>query len=374
MPNSSGKTSNRRTVFGMSPAARYRELRVNRAVYLLGLLLLSAPWAAWWNTLWNEMQAPASDFAAAFPNPTTLHAAMASILQQFTQGALGFSVPFFPFAAIALGLALFVNDRVIGGLLYSLEGPLRRSEVYAAKVLFGATAVLLPALAGTAGIALFAVVSGNQVLAGAILLRGLFYATGALSLFATALAMSCAMGPFLSAVAALTWTALPSLVSSFVFNIFLMPDQPRIALSPQNSLVAWPWLAQLAMNLPNLSPLQTNTSPPLPTSASLALDAWFVAWTILLLWLASGWWRRAPFERLGDAVFFPFLWNVYYAFLSFLTALVLTAVLTQGRVYGAAWAAIFFGLFAVGWFFWRFVIMWRGAHWARSNPHGPLDI
>ncbi len=374
MPNSSGMTSSRRAVFGMSPAARYRELRVNRAVYLLGLLLLCAPWAAWWNTLWNEMHVPASDFAAAFPNPTTLHAAMASILQQFTQGALGLFVPFFLFAALALGLALFVNDRVVGGLLYSLEGPIRRGEVYAAKVLFGTTAVLLPALAGTTGIALFAVVSGNQVLVGAILLRGLFYATGAVSLFATALAMSCAMGAFLSAVAALTWAGLPSLLQSFVFNIFLMPAQPRMAFGPQNSLLAWPWLAQLAMNLGNLSPFQTSTFPTWPAPASLALDAWFVAWTILLLWLASGWWRRAPFERLGDAVFFPFLWNVYYAFLSFLSALVLTALLTQGRVYGAAWAATFFGLFAVGWFFWRFVIMWRGAHWARSNPHGPLDI
>jgi hypothetical protein len=122
----------------------------------------------------------------------------------------------------------------------------------------------------------------------------------------------------------------------------------------------YPWIAQLAFALPNLSPFQPAGFAGWPFSAILAFSAWFVGWTVLVLWLAYGWWERAPFERLRDAVFFPFLWNLYYGFLSLLSTLLLGALLTHGTVFGVAWAAIYLVLLVAGWFFWRFVVIWRG--------------
>jgi hypothetical protein len=196
----------------VSPAARFRELRVNRTVYLLGFLLLITPWALWLDSLWAELNTPTR---APFFTHGTVVALVRANLQGFAIGTSN-STTFYVSVAAAIGIALFGYDRFAGGLLYSLEGPLQRREVFTAKALFGTITILLPLAAGTAGTLLFADLTGNPDLAGAIALRGLFDATGELSLFATALAMGSAMGTVFSAIATVTWAVLPALLQSLL--------------------------------------------------------------------------------------------------------------------------------------------------------------
>jgi len=362
VPSSNGMPDSRdRGALLVSRAARYRELRVDRAIYVLGSLALLAPWALWLQGLWSMPQ------AALAVDHTTLNAFMRLNLQGFAQGSAGSTATFDLLVATAMGIALFAYDRFAGGLFYSLEGPLSRREVLVAKVVFGSASILLVATVSTLGTVLTAVLSGNAPLAGAVLLRCLFDATGQLSLFATALAMGTAMSTVFSVVATATWILLPSLLQSLLSNLFLVPGKQVVTLVPGGQRVpvttvrfAAPWIAHLAQVLPNLSPFQPTGSYGWSLVAALALIAWFVAWMVLVLWLAYGWWERAPFERLRDAVFFPFLWNLYYAFLSLLSTLVLGALLTHGTVFGIAWAVIYLALFVAGWFFWRFVVIWRG--------------
>ncbi len=361
VPSSNGMSVNHRGALSISPAARFRELRVNRTVYLVGFLLLITPWALWFEGLWAELNTPTW---ALNLSHSTVAALIRANLQGFALGTAN-STTFYVAVAAAIGIALFGYDRFAGGLFYSLEGPLRRREVFTAKVLYGTITILLPVAAGTAGALLFADLSGNLGLAGAIAMRGLFDATGELSLFATALAMGSSMGTVFSAIATVTWAALPSLLQSLLSNLFLVSNRSVVILGGQSVSestlrFAYPWIAHLAFALPNLSPFQPAGFEGWPLSAVLALIAWFVAWTVLVLWLAYGWWERAPFERLRDAVFFPFLWNLYYAFLSLLSTLVFGALITHGTVFGVAWAAIYLVLFIAGWFFWRFVVIWRG--------------
>jgi len=361
VPSSNGMPSRSLWALGVSPAARFRELRVNRTVYLLGFLLLIAPWALWFEGLQVELQTPAWILNLSHNTVTAL---IRISLQGFALGTNN-ATTFYVAVAGAIGIALFGYDRYAGGLLYSLEGPLRRREVLTAKVLLGAIIILLPVAAGTAGALVFAELSRNPGLAGPIALRGLLDATGELSFFATAMAMGSAMGTVFSALAMVTWAALPALLQSLVSNLFLVPGSSVVILNGHRVATTTlrlphPWIAHLAFALPYLSPLQP-ASPPWPLAAVLGLVAWFVAWTALVLWLSYGWWERAPFERLRDAVFFPFLWNLYYAFLSLLSTLLLGAWLTHGAVYGVAWAAIYLALFVAGWFFWRYIVAWRGS-------------
>ncbi len=359
MPSSTGTSSSRRR-FAVSPAARYRELHVDRTIYLLGTLLLLAPWGLLLLNLWSEMHIAHWVLAA---NHTTLRAMMNSNLQGFTQ-ALGFG-SFDLFVAAIMGLALFAYDRFAGGLFYSLEGPLRRREVFLAKAIFGAASILLEVVLGTAGTLLMAGLSGNQSLAGAILLRGLFDASGQLSLFATALAMGAAMDSVLSGIATAIWAGLPALGQSLLGQLFMVQGKQPMTLPGGQSVTVTtfkfiaPWIGSLAQSLPGLSPFQQGFYG-WPIGDVLAMIGWFIAWTVLLFWLGLGWWQRAPFERLHDAVFFPFLWNLYYAFLALLSGLVITQVVTRGMVRGLSWAAIYAALSVAGWFFWRFVVRRRG--------------
>ena len=360
MPNSGGTSGSRRGTLAISPAARYRELRVNRTVYLTAFLLLLAPWALWFESLSSILRSSAPVLALQ-------HTTVAALMRENLQGfALGTSNPtmIYVLGAAVLGIALFAYDRLAGGLLYSLEGPLRRREVFAAKALFGAITLLVPVAAGTAGTLLFAALSGNPGLAGAIALRGLFDAAGELSLLATALALGGAMSTVFSVAATATWALLPALLQSLLMNLFWAPGVVAVSAGGQLAYeqaprFAYPWIGQVAMALPNLSPFQPAALSGWPLTESLALLASFIAWAALMLGLGSGWWERAPFERLRDSFFFPFLWNLYYAFLSLLSTLILGALITRGEVYGAAWAAIYLALFVMGWFFWRFVVIWR---------------
>lgn len=282
VPSSNGTSSNHRGALSVSPAARFRELRVNRTVYLVGFLLLITPWALWFQGLLAELNTPT---LAPYLTHSTVAALIRANLQGFAIGTSN-STTFYVAVAAAIGIALVGYDRFAGGLFYSLEGPLRRREVFTAKALYVTITILLPVVAGTAGALLFADLSGNLGLAGAIALRGLFDATGELSLFATALAMGSAMGTVFSALATLTWAALPALLQSLLSNLFLVSGRSVVILSGHHVSTTTlrfvsPWIAHLAFALPNLSPFQPAGFVGWPLSAVLALIAWFVAWTVL---------------------------------------------------------------------------------------------
>lgn len=353
MPSSDGTPGS--AGFGLSAAARYREVRVNRAFYVLGVLALLLPWAVWLFGFRAAMATPASVLAA-------MHLTVAQLARQNLQGFVHVGTIVAPsdlFVAAALGIALFGYDRVAGGLLYALEGPLPRREIFLAKALLGAAAIILVATLGALAVLWAALASGNPDLAGAILLRSLFDAAGQLSLFATALAMGGAMGTVFSALATITWAGLPALLSGLVSIVIVRPLAEEVNGRLLAVLVPTRWATAFGQTLNNLSPFQSGGSGTWPLYDVLALIAWFVAWAVLMAWLGRSWWARAPFERLHDGVFFPPLWNAYYAFLSLASGLFVTTLITQGAVKGLGWAAIYAALFVAGWFFWRFAVSRR---------------
>ena len=375
MPSSSGAPS--KGVLGLSAAACYREFRVNRTIYLVAILVLLAPVAQWLLQLEAVLSLPGAFLVAGH---TSVHAAMRSTLLPFGQGSNYFEgfTGLDVIVAGALGIGLFAYDRLTGGLFYSLEGPLRRREAFLVKVLFGTAGILLPTVIAAAGTVIAAGVSANADLTGLILLRFAFQAAGQLNLFATALAMGAAMSTALSCIATATWAGLPSLLQGLVSVLFWVERRHAITVGGHRMLAfvlrpIAPWVPGLWQALPNLSPFLPNGFFGYTQLAVAGLFAWLVAWAALMLWQGPSWWERAPFERLRDAVFFPFLWNVYYAFLSLVTALVLTALITRGTVQGAGWGLIYALLFIAGWFFWRYAIRrqgrrtaWRHALSARS--------
>jgi hypothetical protein len=359
VPSSSGTSTNRRASLLPSAAARYRELHVNRTVYLLAAVALLGPWVLWLFQLEADFYAPRFELAAI----GGLHRLLFFSLQSFTGGgALG---GFTAVAAAAFGVALFGYDRSIGGLRYTLETPLRRRDVLAAKALFGGALIVLCLAFAVAGTLAAAALSGNLALAGPIALRGLVAAAGQLSLFATALALGSAVGTVFTCLGVAFWAGLPLLLPGLV-SILFAPAPTATA-----PLAAGGWAVSLARALPSLSALQPAGAAWPPVDV-IALTAWFVAWTAGMLWQGSGWWLRAPFERLGDGVFFPFLWNLYYAYLSLASGLFVTTLITRGTVLGLGWALIYAVTFVAGWFFWRSVVERHGrrAAWRQNvAPH-----
>lgn len=338
MPSSSGASS--RAGRAVSAAAAYRELRVNRTVYVMGTLLLLAPWLLWLKQLQDNLDVGPGVSVSA-------HTLVRTSLMAFTLGSgfNGFSLA----VAGGLGIALFAYDRTFGGLFYSLTGPLRRREVWLGKARYGAVAIVAVTALGAAGAVGCAALSGNLALTGGILMRALFGVAGQLSLFATALAMGGAMGTVFSCLATLVWVAVPSLVQGLLLQTFWPLGQ-----NPA------PWLNGLAQTISYVSPFLPNALSNWSPVAVLAVIAWFLAWAALMAWQGPGWWARAPFERLQDGFFFPFLWNLYYAFLALVSGLVLITVLTHGMVRGPAWDIGYAALSAAGWFFWRWVVVRQG--------------
>jgi hypothetical protein len=350
VPKSTGASFSFRGAFAPSLAARYRELRVNRGVYVLAILALAAPWALWVMQVIGVLE--------------TLPSMISLTLRSFAQGFDNFANVDLVVSA-AFGIALFGYDRAVGGLLYALEGPLKRRDVWLAKAWFGMAAILLVAAAGTAFTLVAAAVSGNLSLAGPILLRSLFDAAGQLELFVTALAMGGVMGTVFACLATATWAGLPSLLSGFAQTALV---RETVVSLPNGVTAIWwvpyvPWVISLSNALNNLSPFQPNGFTNWPFVDVLLLIASYLAWAACLVWAAPRWWERAPFERLHDGVFFPALWNFYYAFLSAFSGLVITTLLTRGSIKGIAWTAIYAGTFIAGWFFWRAVVTRRGVKW-----------
>jgi hypothetical protein len=329
-----------------SRAACYREWQVNRSVYVAAVLTLLAPWALWAMTVVNLFDQPQLIGPGA-----TLHSLMEPLL------LFSFPLVIDLVGVAALGLVLFGYDRAVGGLRYALQGPLRRRDVWMAKALFGTVMICSVMAAGTVAMLIAAKASGNGALSGRILAHALLETGAQLELFMTALAMSGAMAPIFAGLATATWAILPAALSGLVQTVLVEAVAAPLSPTPAYVPIA-PWVASLSHFLTNCSPFQ---SAPLfwPAQDTLWLGAAFFAWAALLIGAAPRWWARAPFERLQEGFFYPALWNVYYAFLAAVSALVVVTLITRGSVQGLSWAALYGALAVAGWFFWRAVVMWR---------------
>jgi len=330
-------------------AARYREWRVNRSIYVTAAVALLAPWALW-----------ALPVIALFSTPQLV--GPGETLQALMRPMFLFSFPLVIslVGAAVFGLALFGYDRTVGGLPYALEGPLRRRDVWLTKGFFGTVTICSVMAAGTVAMLVAAQASGNGALSGRILVDALFETGGQLELFMTALAMSGVMAPIFATLATATWALLPAALAGLVqitlAGTGLTPPSP----ATQYAYVSVaPWAVSLSNFLSNCSPFQSTPLFTWPPHDVLLLGAAFLAWAGFLAWRAPRWWAGAPFERLQDGFFLPGLWNVYYAFLAAVSALILVTVLTRGTVQGLAWSGLYAALFAAGWFFWRAVVIRR---------------
>jgi hypothetical protein len=339
---------------GIPAAARYREVRVNRSVYALAAVALLAPTALWLLGLRVAAETPPAVLAS-------MHLTLADLMRQTFQTFAPVTFSGDVVAAV-FGIALFGHDRVAGGLFQSLEGPLARRDAWRAKALSGAVVVGGAATLATTAVLLAAAATGNATLAGPILLRGLTDAAGELSLFATALAMGGAMSTVPSALATATWAGLPALLGGLLETLFVRRYAVGLPGSGLASvLVPTGWASAVAQSLANLSPFQPAGYRGWPLWEVLALVSWFLAWSWLMAWQGQSWWERAAFERLHDEVFFPFLWNLCFAWLALATALFVTAPLAIfGQIGGLGWAGLNAATFVVAWFFWRSILRRRG--------------
>ncbi len=359
------------TVAG-SPAVRYRERRVNRAVYGLGLLALLIPWLFWSLQLHAELSVPASMLARS---GLTLRSFMHGNLLLFASNpGSPFLLGVFLLASAAIGIGLVENDRMTGALFYTLEGPVRRRDLWGVKVLGGGLAIVSVAAFGTACTLAAAAASDNLGLALPILARGLGDAVYGLSFFASALAMGGAMAAVFSVIAVGTWAFLPTALAGLVTVLFqrqvtryvVLAGGQRITVRSMTFLS--PWLAHLPSVLQGLSPF-SGLSAAWSPSAQAVLVVGYAVWTVFMVWLGIFAFDRAPFERLRDGFFFPPLWNVYFAFLALASGLLLTTIVTQGEILGLGWAAIYAAFAVSGFFFWRAAMKRRERRGAwRSAP------
>lgn len=316
MLSSGGRDAHRRHV--LSRAAFYREVTVNKGFYIAAALILVVPWLLF-----------------LYENRSDGLVLYRQTLSAWAQTGMLFAT-FDLYVAAALGLALFGYDRLLGGLLASLEGPLDRGRVWLVKALLGGAVILAVSLLGTAALVLAASGAGDAQLIGPILLRALFETAGECMLFATALALSGAMSTVYAVFWTLTWMALPAITAGFAQNL-LVPGPP--------------W----TMSLVNLSPFQPGGFTGWSTIASLGLMAGYAGWTALMVWLGPKWWSRAPFEHLRDGYFFPSLWSVNDVAMSLLVGVIVTWIITRGFLTGLGWGALLLALSAASWLLLFFV-------------------
>lgn len=328
-------------------AALYREWRTNRVIYGFIGVVMVLPWV-YQALLLLQMQ----------QMPPEYHYQMANnLIASYLMG--NYSIIYFEMAmAGILGIAVFWNDRVRGHLNYALEGPLPRRQVLLAKVWYSIPTVVFANLAIIAALLLSA--WGNQVPIawGSMGLRAGFLIGMQIGLAATALAIGTAVGSVIfTAIGTLFVATSPLMLSSLVQRL----TRPTPIVQPESSYVPNPphWAVILTNGISNLSPF--SSTYPTAGWSMLLFSAIALMWAGLVLWMALGWWARAPWERFGEPFFFPWLWNVYYGFLSLISALVGAALLHN--ISGWPFGMLAIPFWIIGWFVWRSITLWMG-RWA----------
>jgi hypothetical protein len=320
---SSGGPSRAR--LGISAAAWYLEMHINWGLYGLIFAILVAPWLFQWAVDHNSLESVLTRLAS-------------------NNGLAAFDVV----VAGALGVGAFASDLSEGVLQYALEGPLRRRDAWLAKAALGSATIVAAVAVAALGTIVAALSTGGGPL-GADLLRVMVMAGAELSLFLTALALCGAMRWTVAAVVATVWVLLPYLLAALVVTAAGRP------------------LPAVTTVLTGLSPVgRTVSNGAGPTVDALLHVVWFLAWGIAMSLLALRWWERAALERLGDTVFFPAVWGLYYALYALTTAIVVVAVLSHHLVGLACFVAVV-AVFAGSWLVWRRVL---GRRPRRAAPNG----
>lgn len=346
MSRSAGNLSRWGRIFPLSRAVRYREFRINRAVYLGTGVLMVLPWIVqlanntWvWNRLTKQV--------------------LQSTIFGYVNGALAFSVWDVMLAGF-LGVAVWWNDRSRGRLGLTLEGPVTRREALLAKFWMTWGTIAATSLLNGILLVVTVVLSGLNGWAGPVLVKTLLLLTVETVVAAATIAFGAAMGSAIFAAITTAIVGVIPLVAASVVTHFAYPPWPA---RPQ------PWLAALMNALSRLSPFTFDYGT---VSLSVSHSALFLLGSVLLACFALRWWDRAPQERFHDPVFFPALWYAVYAFLAVLSAFV-TAALIQPLVFPPTretwqFVAEFAAFAVIEWFMWRAIMRRIGRTALRWGP------
>ena len=347
-------------------ALRYREWHTDRVLYGLAVMLLIAPWIF--------------HVVLDLPNSTS-YPYISSIIQGYIVGNQAPPVYYSAVVSGILGLGVMWYDRVRGHLLFVLEGPVQRTDVLRAKVIYGFMAIVAAYTLTMAILGFAASVTHTPLkILGLVAVSG-YNILVHFVVFLTALALSAIIGNVLyGGIATAIITSIPVLLSSLVsfFTEPRFPGHPLISLPPH-------WALSLAMAVSRFSPFapyhpyrqvfvaspQSATIPyyiAVPLWLAPIVMMWFIGWIVVLYQMALRLWARVPFERFSEPFYFPVLWNGVYALFSFITAWVFNALLWRNqpaaRWASVSWASVwvFLACFIVGWWVWREIVGFIGRH------------
>lgn len=314
-----------------SAALRYRELRVNRTLYLMALVLEIVPW------IFHAINNP------AYPTMSSGSMVYSSVV------------------AAGLGLGIFWNDRLRGHLSYVLEGPASRQNILRTKIWFSVLTLLASYVVMAISILAASAEATTPYPGGHLLVATLVMMIMASTMAMLALAMGSIMGSVIyAAIATATLGFLPQIAATAVFYLTPQsPVSPGLAIPAESAS----WFNSV---LTHAAPLGSAAPP--GATAVLAL-LWFLLLSVALGTWSTRWWAKVPTERMGDAFCFPYLWNFFYAFLAALSSLVLTATAMQGRPDHWTGVIAFLFFFVLTWFVWRYLI--TAFSKLRSRPSNP---
>lgn len=319
-----------KTVFGVRRALWYREWRSHRGQYGAAALLIAVPW------LLEVLGAV---------NPWSRYSAMElrGMLHGMAvrSGASAWDVA----VAGLLGASLLWSDRIRGPLAYVLEGPVSRRAVLQVKVglsvlAIGAGAVMEWGILGWA-----AAMIGDGAL-GHVWIHALYQGLIQVAVALTALGLGTAMGSLVFVVMASASLCLgPRILGGMA--AFLADRTPGPSVS---------WLMRVDQVIRGLPPFARSV----PHGWGLLLGALgLVLWVVCWVRLAHRWWGWVAWEHLGDPLYFPFLWNVFYAGLAFLSGFMGVLIIESGRATPPTWLvfSLWGALGFIAWFVWRWVVV-----------------
>lgn len=333
-------------------AVYYREWRVNRALYLIAGLLTILPCCL---SLFANTMAP-HRYVREF---------LTSVVVSSAHGDAGPSATFSIVLAGVLGLLVFWNDRSRGGIDAALEGPMSRRALMVGKLTLGVVTVLTAQVVVFLLLMVTALSVGRANAIGSLAAIMTLTLVASVCLMALTLAFSAAMGsPFFIALATFVWLTLPRVVATVSTNLTYLSTRMTVAeATAMNTTVTHiHWLSPLVAVLPS-------------NGEALLYACYFALWAGAAVWAALVWWPHAPYEKLHAPLYFPWLWNIFYALLALVMGFVLANL---GRTLGlGGWT--FPGIYAhtliiaiPAWFLCRLLFTRLGWSERRLRPKIPL--
>ena len=327
------KGSNGMPSRSLAQAIRYRELRAHRMLYIGALMLMVLP---------ATVQVVGGSWTWNAYTPTYLK----DIVLSFAKN----DPTLIYFSTIIAGLfaiGLVWSDRGHGDLDWLLEGPAPRRQIFLTKVLCGISTIIAAYLWILAAMGITVLSIHKLELLPAVLERSLLGAAVGVFMFMIIISLTSAIGSVVLTVIA---AGLASMIPQSVALVYrLVVVHSTITIMQEN----------IYTTLQQFSPLP----PDYPTGSSqLIFTAVFAGFAYLLGRLGLRWWSRAALERFHEPFLFPWLWNVFYAFLAVISGLFVDGIMALRLQYSQVWifVAAWGGLAVVLWFVWRRLIWWLG--------------